>query len=164
MPPSAALDAAERWGGGRYQLFRDQATPCVRASVVGRNGRDDATVIADALRAWGAGRPEMRGAVIDGDTVTFTTCVPDGTPPAVSDAALAQAFEHVSLRYELTDAGIRQDKSVDQAICAADELLARPSVTGPLGTITVFGDQYPDELIRVLRTAVDDLVTPPACR
>ena len=76
---------------------------------------------------------------------------------------LVQAFEHVALRYDITEAGIRQGKSVPEAICTADELLARPSVVGPLSTITSSRGPYPTELVGTLRAALDPLVTPPAC-
>jgi len=164
MPPRAALQAAERWGGGRYQLVDAQGTPCVRASIVGRNGYPDAAVIANALTAWGEGRPGANPATVTGDTVTFLACVPAGNAPAVQDAVLVQAFEHLALRYDITDVGLRQGMSLPTAICAADELLARPGVTGPLATITSFDGEYPSALVETLRAALDPLVTPPTCR
>jgi hypothetical protein len=164
MAPSVALDAAQRWGGGRYVLFRDQATPCVRASIVGRDGRADAVVIADALRAWGAGHAETRPLVVDGDTVTFTTCVPTQGASTLSDAPLVHAFEHVMLRFDLTEGGIRQGKSIDEAVCAADAFLAGPSVTGPLGTVTSLHSDFPPELVDSLRAAFERIDTPAVCR
>jgi hypothetical protein len=164
MAPSAALRAAERWGGGSYVVFQSQATRCVRASVVGRDGPADAAVIADALRAWGADRRETFPVQVTGKKLSFATCVPaNDRPAAVPDAVLVQAFEHVALRYDITETGIRQGMSVSEAICTADELLARPSVVGPLSTITSSRGPYPTELVDTLRAALDPLVTPPAC-
>jgi len=163
MAPSAALRAAERWGGGRYVVFQSQATRCVRAAIVGRDGPADAAVIADALRAWSAGHRETFPVQVAGSTVRFTTCVPTDTVAAPPDAALVQAFEHVALRFDITETGLRQGMSVPEAICTADDLLARPNVVGPLSTITSTHTPYPSELVDTLRAALDPLVTPPAC-
>jgi hypothetical protein len=164
LAPSAALHAAEHWGGGRSVLLDDQETPCLRATVVGRDGVAGAAVIADALRQWAASGHQTVPIQVDGDRVTFTACVPADPPPAVSDAAMVQAFEHLTLRYDLTEAWMRRGSSVAQATCAADDTLAQPSVTGPLGTVTTIHAAYPPALIDAVNASLDRGLVPAACQ
>jgi hypothetical protein len=164
MSPSAALRAAERWGGGRYVLFTGDATPCVRAALVGRNGPADATVIADALRTWSAGRPETFPIQVDDDTVSVTTCIPTGIPQAAPDATLVQASEHLLLRFDITEVGLRHGVSLRQATCTADDVLARPGVAGPLRAITTLDAPYPDDLLDGLDAALDSYTVAAGCR
>jgi hypothetical protein len=164
MPPSAALRAAERWGGGRYVLFTGAATPCVRAALVGRNGPADATAIADALRVWSAGRPETFPIQVADDTVSFTTCIPTGTSQAVPDATLVQASEHLVLRFDIAEVGLRHGASPQQATCTADDVLARPGVAGPLRTLTSLDGPYPDDLLHELDATLDSYTVAAGCR
>ena len=146
MTPSAALPRGRTLGWWTLRALHGDSTPCVRASLVGRNGPADATVIANALRTWSAGRPETFPIQVADDTVTFTTCIPT-TPQAVSDATLVQASEHLVLRFDITQVGLRHGTSIHQATCTADDVLARPAVAGPLRTVTSLDDPYPDDLL-----------------
>ena len=154
LPTADALAAAERWGGDSYITFERGATPCLRMSVVGRGGRDDAHALDTAIRAWAAAAPSDVQTTVEVDTVTMTSCAPAGGAAPVSEDVLMRALTHVALRNTLAVSGLTAGLDPGESKCIGTEVLRLPELSSVLNSITAADSDGPPDFETTLTSAV----------
>jgi hypothetical protein len=123
LPLTAALAAADGWGGDAYVGFERNGTTCARMAYTGRTPTDT-TRMYDALQQWVAAAPGSPASVSrTGDGVLFESCDPGTAAAQVGNDDSQDALHLLTTRTSLGVAIMRAGALEATARCAAGRLV-----------------------------------------
>jgi hypothetical protein len=143
LDPGTALKASDAWNGDGYVRFVRGGVQCLRLTVAGRNGSDSAA-LSTALTAWASRGPSGRATTKTTRAgVTLESCDP-GSSALPSDGQIMNASATLAERATLLDQAIGGGLKPTAAICAANLLVADPTIAS-LSTVVQPTQQQIDE-------------------